>query len=116
MPVVVIAPYDRVFEKTVSNMQEVAARGGRIILMTDAKGAEEATVEFLVTIVMPDMAAAVHADGLCRPRAAARLSHGGRHGHRRRPAAQPREIGDRGIGRRDQAGTLGSLPKPARRP
>ena len=57
MPVVVIAPYDRVFEKTVSNMQEVAARGGRIILMTDAKGAAEATVELLVTIVMPDMAA-----------------------------------------------------------
>jgi glucosamine--fructose-6-phosphate aminotransferase (isomerizing) len=58
MPVVVIAPYDRVFEKTVSNMQEVAARGGNIILMTDAKGAEEATVDSLVTIVMPDMAAA----------------------------------------------------------
>jgi glucosamine--fructose-6-phosphate aminotransferase (isomerizing) len=58
MPVVVIAPYDRVFEKTVSNMQEVAARGGKIILMTDAKGAEEATVESLVTIIMPDMAAA----------------------------------------------------------
>jgi glucosamine--fructose-6-phosphate aminotransferase (isomerizing) len=58
MPVVVIAPFDRVFEKTVSNMQEVAARGGRIILMTDAKGAAEATVESLVTIVMPDMAAA----------------------------------------------------------
>ncbi|QPF95015.1 glutamine--fructose-6-phosphate transaminase (isomerizing) [Bradyrhizobium commune] len=58
MPVVVIAPYDRVFEKTVSNMQEVAARGGNIILMTDAKGAEEATVKSLVTIVMPDMAAA----------------------------------------------------------
>ncbi|MBR0901124.1 glutamine--fructose-6-phosphate transaminase (isomerizing) [Bradyrhizobium liaoningense] len=58
MPVVVIAPHDRVFEKTVSNMQEVAARGGNIILMTDAKGAEEATVESLVTIVMPDMAAA----------------------------------------------------------
>jgi glucosamine--fructose-6-phosphate aminotransferase (isomerizing) len=58
MPVVVIAPYDRVFEKTVSNMQEVAARGGKIILMTDAKGAAEATVESLVTIVMPDMAAA----------------------------------------------------------
>lgn len=56
MPVVVIAPFDRVFEKTVSNMQEVAARGGRIILMTDAKGATEATVESLVTIVMPDMA------------------------------------------------------------
>jgi glucosamine--fructose-6-phosphate aminotransferase (isomerizing) len=57
MPVVVIAPFDRVFEKTVSNMQEVAARGGNIILMTDAKGASEATIESLVTIVMPDMAA-----------------------------------------------------------
>jgi glutamine---fructose-6-phosphate transaminase (isomerizing) len=57
MPVVVIAPFDRVFEKTVSNMQEVAARGGNIILMTDAKGAREATIESLVTIVLPDMAA-----------------------------------------------------------
>jgi glucosamine--fructose-6-phosphate aminotransferase (isomerizing) len=57
MPVVVIAPFDRVFEKTVSNMQEVAARGGSIILMTDAKGAAEATIDSLVTIVLPDMAA-----------------------------------------------------------
>ncbi|MCA6114993.1 glutamine--fructose-6-phosphate transaminase (isomerizing) [Bradyrhizobium sp. WSM 1738] len=57
MPVVVIAPYDRVFEKTVSNMQEVAARGGNIILMTDATGASEATVDSLVTIVLPGMAA-----------------------------------------------------------
>lgn len=57
MPVVVIAPHDRVFEKTVSNMQEVAARGGNIILMTDAKGADEASIESLVTIVLPDMAA-----------------------------------------------------------
>ncbi len=57
MPVVVIAPYDHVFEKTVSNMQEVAARGGQIILMTDAKGAAEATIESLVTIVLPDMGA-----------------------------------------------------------
>jgi glucosamine--fructose-6-phosphate aminotransferase (isomerizing) len=58
VPVVVIAPYDRVFEKTVSNMQEVAARGGNIILMTDAKGAAEASVDSLLTIVLPDMAAA----------------------------------------------------------
>lgn len=57
MPVVVIAPYDGVFEKTVSNMQEVAARGGNIILMTDAKGAREAIVDPLVTIVLPDMPA-----------------------------------------------------------
>jgi glucosamine--fructose-6-phosphate aminotransferase (isomerizing) len=58
MPVVVIAPHDKVFEKTVSNMQEVAARGGNIILMTNAKGAAEATISSLVTIVLPDMAPA----------------------------------------------------------
>ncbi len=57
VPVVVIAPYDQVFEKTVSNMQEVAARGGKIILITDAKGALEATVDTLMTIVLPEMVA-----------------------------------------------------------
>jgi glucosamine--fructose-6-phosphate aminotransferase (isomerizing) len=59
MPVVVIAPYDRVFEKTVSNMQEVAARGGRIILITDAQGAREATIDSLVTLTVPEMPATV---------------------------------------------------------
>jgi glucosamine--fructose-6-phosphate aminotransferase (isomerizing) len=57
MPVIVIAPYDHVFEKTVSNMQEVAARGGRIILITDRKGAEAATVKSLVTLTLPDVPA-----------------------------------------------------------
>lgn len=57
MPVVVIAPHDPVFEKTVSNMQEVAARGGNIILMTDSRGAAEATVGSLLTLMLPDMAA-----------------------------------------------------------
>ncbi len=38
MPVIVVAPHDHLFEKTASNMQEVAARGGRIILITDAEG------------------------------------------------------------------------------
>src|SRR5499426_2347267 len=55
LPVIVIAPYDRVFEKTVSNMQEVAARGGRIILITDAVGARAATVDSLVTLTVPEM-------------------------------------------------------------
>jgi len=59
MPVIVIAPFDRVFEKTVSNMQEVAARGGRIILITDPKGAEEANVETLATLTLPEMASTV---------------------------------------------------------
>ncbi len=55
MPVIVIAPPDPVFEKTVSNMQEVAARGGRMILIGDARAAEAAAVEATV-LAMPDMA------------------------------------------------------------
>jgi glutamine---fructose-6-phosphate transaminase (isomerizing) len=59
LPVVVIAPFDRVFDKTVSNMQEVAARGGRIILVTDPKGAKAATVQSLVTLTLPEMPSTV---------------------------------------------------------
>jgi glucosamine--fructose-6-phosphate aminotransferase (isomerizing) len=59
MPVIVIAPHDRVFEKTVSNMQEVAARGGRIVLLTDPKGAREATIKSLATLILPEVPAAV---------------------------------------------------------
>src|ERR1700754_1318784 len=59
MPVIVIAPYDRVFDKTVSNMQEVAARGGKIILATDPKGADEATIESVETLILPEMASTV---------------------------------------------------------
>ncbi|MBM3529519.1 MAG: glutamine--fructose-6-phosphate transaminase (isomerizing) [Alphaproteobacteria bacterium] len=65
MPVVIVAPYDKsarregVFEKTVSNMQEVAARGGRIILITDPKGAQETSLPTHKTLVLPDMATTV---------------------------------------------------------
>src|SRR5882672_1311304 len=59
VPVIVIAPHDHLFEKTMSNMQEVAARGGRIVLITDSKGAKEAHVSLLAKIVVPDMPAAV---------------------------------------------------------
>ncbi|WP_029355902.1 glutamine--fructose-6-phosphate transaminase (isomerizing) [Bosea sp. 117] len=55
MPVVVIAPHDAVFEKTMSNMQEVAARGGRIILVTDATGARHASMPTEATLALPDM-------------------------------------------------------------
>jgi glucosamine--fructose-6-phosphate aminotransferase (isomerizing) len=55
MPVVVIAPHDSVFEKSVSNMQEVAARGGKIILLTDRKGAAEAALKTEATVILPDM-------------------------------------------------------------
>jgi glucosamine--fructose-6-phosphate aminotransferase (isomerizing) len=59
MPVVVIAPFDRIFEKTVSNMQEVAARGGKIILVTDAKGREAAAIEAVETLMLPEMPASI---------------------------------------------------------
>ncbi|QPC87711.1 glutamine--fructose-6-phosphate transaminase (isomerizing) [Mesorhizobium sp. NBSH29] len=55
MPVIVIAPHDRIFEKTVSNMQEVAARGGKIILITDQKGASQVSLKTYETIVLPDV-------------------------------------------------------------
>ena len=53
LPVIVIAPPDAVFEKTVSNLQEVAARGGRIILIGAAGAAEAASVDVEAMIVMP---------------------------------------------------------------
>ncbi|MEI4260421.1 glutamine--fructose-6-phosphate transaminase (isomerizing) [Roseovarius sp. D0-M9] len=55
MPVVVVAPRDALFDKTVSNMQEVMARGGKVILVTDAGGAAEASDGVWQTIVLPDI-------------------------------------------------------------
>ncbi|MCZ6609506.1 MAG: glutamine--fructose-6-phosphate transaminase (isomerizing) [Alphaproteobacteria bacterium] len=40
IPIIVVAPSDRLFEKTASNMQEVIARGGRVIFLSDAEGIE----------------------------------------------------------------------------
>ena len=59
MPVIIIAPHDRVFEKTVSNMQEVAARLGKIILLTDPDGARDVHMDSLSKLTLPAMPAAV---------------------------------------------------------
>ena len=56
VPIVVLAPRDSLFEKTVSNMQEVMARGGKVLLITDAEGARIASDGVWDTIVMPDIA------------------------------------------------------------
>ena len=53
MPVVVMAPRDALFDKTVSNMQEVMARGGKVVLITDTEGAAEASEQTWEVIVMP---------------------------------------------------------------
>ena len=55
MPVIVIAPYDRFYDKTISNMQEVAARGGRIIFITDEAGAAASTLPTMATITLPNV-------------------------------------------------------------
>ncbi len=53
VPVIVIAPSGPLFEKTVSNMQEVRARGGKVVLISDAAGLAEAGEGCLATIEMP---------------------------------------------------------------
>jgi len=53
VPVVVIAPSGPLFEKTVSNMQEVRARGGQVVLISDAKGLAAAGEGCIATIEMP---------------------------------------------------------------
>jgi len=55
VPVIVLAPSGPLFEKTVSNMQEVRARGGRIILISDAHGIAEAGEGCIATIEMPEV-------------------------------------------------------------
>ena len=53
MPVIVVAPSDELVEKTMSNMQEVAARGGQIILVTDEEGKSRIGSGVAETIVIP---------------------------------------------------------------
>ncbi|MFM6852606.1 MAG: glutamine--fructose-6-phosphate transaminase (isomerizing), partial [Sphingopyxis sp.] len=53
VPVIVLAPSGPLFEKTVSNMQEVRARGGKVVLISDAEGLAEAGDGCMATIEMP---------------------------------------------------------------
>jgi glucosamine--fructose-6-phosphate aminotransferase (isomerizing) len=55
VPVIVLAPSGPLFEKTVSNMQEVRARGGKIVLISDAKGIAAAGEGTIATIEMPEV-------------------------------------------------------------
>lgn len=55
LPVIVIAPRDSCFDKVASNLQEVVARGGRIVLITNANGARAIRLKTLDTLIMPDV-------------------------------------------------------------
>ena len=53
VPVIVIAPKDSLFEKTASNMQEVIARGGRVIFMSDTGGVKVLGKLAAATVALP---------------------------------------------------------------
>ncbi len=55
VPVIVMAPRDRLFDKSVSNMQEVMAREGRVLLISDASGILQAGDGVWASITMPEM-------------------------------------------------------------
>jgi len=54
VPVVVMAPRDDLFDKTISNMQEVMARGGKVVLISDAAGLAAAGDGVWQTLEMPN--------------------------------------------------------------
>ena len=56
VPVIVFAPHDRLFDKTVSNMQEVMARHGQVLLVSDSKGLATASDGTWATLKMPEVA------------------------------------------------------------
>jgi glucosamine--fructose-6-phosphate aminotransferase (isomerizing) len=53
VPVIVIAPHDELYDKTISNMEEVAARGGRIVLLTDELGMKDNEHKAFLSIRVP---------------------------------------------------------------
>lgn len=55
MPVVAIAPNDELFEKTASNVKEVVARGGKVLLISDKKGCEMLAGDHVWSVEMPDI-------------------------------------------------------------
>ena len=55
VPVIVIAPHDSLFEKTISNMHEVMARGGKVVLMSSRRGLDLAADKVWATIEVPEV-------------------------------------------------------------
>ena len=53
VPVIILAPKDKLFEKNISNVQEVAARGGKVVLISDKSGFETTDEEFWSAIEIP---------------------------------------------------------------
>ena len=100
VPVIVMAPQDALFDKTVSNMQEVMARDGKIVLVTDRKGAKSAG-DGAWAVDRDARGAGFAGPGPLRdPGPVAGLSYGGGQGHGCGPAKEPGKVGDGGVNRR----------------
>ena len=54
VPVIVVAPHDELFDKTASNLQEVVARGGKVVLLSDRRGVAELAAYCWRTVTLPD--------------------------------------------------------------
>ena len=98
VPVIILAPSGPLFEKTVSNMQEVRARGGKIVLISDRAGLEEAGRGLPRDNRDASGPSAHRTARLRRPGAIACLSRGLPERHRRRSAAQLGQKRNGGIG------------------
>ena len=100
LPVVVIVPprgRGVLHDKVVSNIQEIRARGARTIVI--AEEGDEAVVPYATNLIrIPTVADAAAAAAVDRAAAGVRLRAGHRQGPRRRPAAQPREVGHGRVG------------------
>ncbi len=99
MPVVTVAPNNELLEKLKSNLQEVRARGGQLMVFADGEAGLGQRRGH------PRDRHAAHprragADPLHRAAAAAVLLRGRAQGHRRGPAAQPGQVGDGGVSRK----------------
>lgn len=55
VPIIIAAPLDEVFEKTISNMQEVVARGGKVVVLSDSRGLSKLGIKAWSTIELPQM-------------------------------------------------------------
>ena len=121
VPVIVVAPRDAWFDKTASNLQEVVARGGKVVLLSDRRGVEE-LARLLLAYRDPARLRPLRRPHPLQPAdPAAGLSHSRAEGHRRRPAAQLGEVGDGRVGNPAGAGAAArpqsrsQTSRPARR-
>jgi glucosamine--fructose-6-phosphate aminotransferase (isomerizing) len=55
VPVIVVAPPDRLFDKTASNLQEVVARGGKVILLSDQRGCDQLKAYVHTPVALPEV-------------------------------------------------------------